>query len=109
MLGMDNQVSVGWINRLTARPPCALLAVKRIWWLCQHHDIELAPVHIPGVDNDLADALSRYDFDRYAHHLELWQAEHTVLGGTLTVREAVTRYTSEGGRTQEGLVAPVCA
>ena len=91
MMGMDNQVSVGWIGRLTARPPCALLAIKRIWWICQRYDIELVPVHIPGVENDLADALSRYDFDRYAHHLNVWSAEHTVLKGRLKVHATISK------------------
>ena len=85
-LGMDNEVSVAWLTRLTARPPGALLAIKRVWWLCQRHDIELVPIHIPGVDNDLADALSRYDFIRYDHHLQIWLADHVKLGGKLAVR-----------------------
>lgn len=59
VLGCDNTATVSWINRTAARPPEAMPYIKELFWLATKHDFELQVVHIPGVQNTLADAASR--------------------------------------------------
>ena len=78
-IGIDNMSTVRWLMRWRAKPPEALTLVKEIWHFCVQRDIDLRPVHVPGVDNVLADALSRQLWDVYDVALKVWHEEYGPL------------------------------
>jgi len=57
----DNTTVVAYINKQGGtRSPSLCLHVRRILFWCMDHGIQLRARHIPGVDNVLADSLSRW-------------------------------------------------
>jgi hypothetical protein len=59
----DNTAAVAVVDRLSARSRNMLHLLRRLHYLQCKWDITLFPLHIPGVENTLADALSRGLFD----------------------------------------------
>ena len=55
----DNVVTVSALNKPTSRSPVLMPHVKEIFWLCVKYNVYLSCVHIPGVENLLADRISR--------------------------------------------------
>jgi len=55
----DNEVSVGLINTGKGRDPMLLKLIREIHFICCVHNFQIRAVHIPGVENRLADKLSR--------------------------------------------------
>ena len=60
VLHCDNNNSVLALNSGRSRTLGMLLCLREIWFLCAFYDFELTAVHIPGLDNSLADHLSRW-------------------------------------------------
>jgi hypothetical protein len=57
----DNMATVSALNKSTSRSPVLMPHIKEIFWLCVKFNIHLSSVHIPGVENLLADRISRLD------------------------------------------------
>ena len=55
----DNVTDVHIINRKSTRAPDLLPLLKAIYATCANYNIDLRALHVPGVDNVLADYLSR--------------------------------------------------
>ncbi|KAJ1117254.1 hypothetical protein NDU88_005454 [Pleurodeles waltl] len=62
---VDNLAVVQMVNRQSARE-AGLLQLLRVFVLhCLRHDIQFSAKHVPGVHNDIADALSRSQWERF--------------------------------------------
>ena len=96
----DNTTAVAVVNRGgTMQPNLAQLSAA-IQEVCRELDIDLAAIHIPGVANKLADALSRFvrrqDHSDWMLHRHIFQA----------LREAVQQHFLPGG---QDLTLDACA
>ena len=78
-LGSDNQATVEWVNRWTAKPPESLALIKQLWFTCQQFDILLKVEYVPGKLNILADACSRQQWEVFESALQDWMSEHNLL------------------------------
>ena len=60
----DNTTTVSYINRLggSKSSECEILT-KKIWQFCESRDMWIMATHIPGVDNEAADFMSRHFTD----------------------------------------------
>jgi hypothetical protein len=56
----DNMTVVAVVRGMTSRSPVMMEEVRRLWHVLDKHDIQLRLSHIPGVENELSDALSRF-------------------------------------------------
>ncbi len=55
----DNVSSLSWCNRVTSKSPQGQALLEYFAELLRVHDVGINAKHIPGVDNDTADFLSR--------------------------------------------------
>ena len=62
----DNMATVSALNKSTTRGPALMPWVREIFWLCVRYDITITSRHIPGIENILADRVSRLDSIREA-------------------------------------------
>ena len=60
ILQCDNENSVLAINSGRSRVPGMHLCLREIWFLTARYDIEIFAQHVAGVDNSIADHLSRW-------------------------------------------------
>lgn len=63
----DNLAAVHVINSLTSRSPRVMALVRAFTLLCLQHNILFRARHVPGVNNGIADALSRKQMARFRH------------------------------------------
>jgi hypothetical protein len=56
---VDNTSAVSWINALKSNTPMAKPWIRLFVLLCLIFNIHVRATHLPGVDNDVADGLSR--------------------------------------------------
>ena len=61
----DNMAVMAALNSMTCKCPHTMWLLRRIVAVCMRHNVLLSAVHVPGVDNGLADALSRFQVDRF--------------------------------------------
>ena len=61
----DNMAVKSAVNSMTSKCPFAMAVIRQIVTLCLRHNILLRAEHIPGVQNDLADAISRFQDERF--------------------------------------------
>ena len=61
----DNQAVVCMINKQTTRSPSSMHLVRCLVSVCLVKNIVFKAVHIPGLENNIADALSRLQFSRF--------------------------------------------
>ena len=61
----DNMAVMSAVNSMTCKCTHTMWLIRRIVAMCMEHNILLSAVHVPGVDNGLADALSRFQEDRF--------------------------------------------
>jgi hypothetical protein len=59
MVYVDNTSAVSWINALKSNTPMAKPWIRLFVLLCLVFNIHARATHVPGVDNDVADGLSR--------------------------------------------------
>jgi hypothetical protein len=59
-LHCDNLATVYVLNSGSGRDACMLNIARQLWMLCARHSIQIRCVHLPGTDNRVADACSRY-------------------------------------------------
>jgi hypothetical protein len=57
----DNSATVAAINKGTSRSTGLMLLVHELFWLSVRHSFKLSASFIPGIDNVLADRISRLD------------------------------------------------
>ena len=55
----DNQAVVDCMRSGTSRSPSIMRLIRALYLLCVEHDFLVSAVHIPGIANTIADALSR--------------------------------------------------
>ncbi|KAI8514849.1 hypothetical protein Bbelb_074400 [Branchiostoma belcheri] len=65
----DNEVSVTVLNSGRSRAPFLQSCLRNLWLCAANGDFELRAIHIPGLDNRIADHLSRWSSSQY-HQLE---------------------------------------
>jgi hypothetical protein len=56
---VDNTSALSWINAMRSNSPLAQPWLRLLYLLCVTFNIHIFAIHIPGVDNVIADALSR--------------------------------------------------
>ena len=61
----DNEAVVAIINRQTSHCAKIMKLVRFLVLRCLEFDIHFKARHVPGVDNSIADALSRFQMDRF--------------------------------------------
>ena len=61
----DNEAVVSIINRQSSKCSHIMKLVRRFVSLCLRLNIHFKARHVPGVDNGIADALSRFQMDRF--------------------------------------------
>ena len=61
----DNQAVVSVINKQTSKCSRVMSLVRILVLQCLMHNIVFSAKHIPGVDNSIADALSRFQVQRF--------------------------------------------
>ena len=57
----DNEPAVSVINTGKSRDPFMATCIRELWLVVASNLFELRAIHLPGVDNRVADALSRWD------------------------------------------------
>ena len=65
ILRVDNEALVHVINSQTSKDTKVMFIIRELVLLCLCRNIQVKAVHIRGVDNKLADALSRAKFDEF--------------------------------------------
>jgi len=70
----DTTETVAAINKFTARRPLVMQYVRELFSLSVSLSFRVSAVHLPGKENDLADALSRQDWPRFSELLRGWRA-----------------------------------
>lgn len=60
----DNEAVAQIVNKLTSKHPAVMVLVRKLIVTCMSHNILFKAVHIRGLYNSVADALSRLDFQR---------------------------------------------
>lgn len=63
----DNEALVHVINKQTCKDRVLMAFVRKLVSICLHHNILFKAKHIPGVRNQLADALSRLQVQTFRH------------------------------------------
>lgn len=61
----DNQAVVHIINNQTSQDPLIMILLRRLTLTCLRCNVRIKSQHIPGQDNNCADALSRFQMDRF--------------------------------------------
>ena len=59
----DNEVAVTVLNTACSHAPFLLSCLREIELLAAKHEVEIRGNHIPGIENRVSDALSRWDMD----------------------------------------------
>lgn len=67
---IDNQADVAIINRQSTRSPAVLTALRALYELATKYNFAIRAEHIPGVDNIVADALSRPGSQPLSHRAQ---------------------------------------
>lgn len=61
----DNEATVNIINKARSTIPFINRLVRRLTWTCVMGNFTLRATHIPGLDNKIADSLSRFKFQEF--------------------------------------------
>ena len=64
LLRIDNQALVAIVNNRTSKSKYIMQKVRPLVLLCMRSNIQVRAMHISGVQNELADCLSRFQMDR---------------------------------------------
>jgi ribonuclease HI len=98
----DNQVTLSYVNRMGGREPHLARIAEAIHSYCLELKIHLQAVYLPGVDNSIADRLSRVEADSSESklHPQLFQllesawGPHSLDGLASSTNTQLTRYVS---------------
>jgi hypothetical protein len=84
----------------------AFYPMRHIWLLAAQHDIELVPRRIAGVDNSIADALSRFNWKTLANLCPHWQFPYKTtscpLGSELLLPPCLTNGPNSSSLASQG-------
>ena len=61
----DNDAVVHILNTRTSRVPCLMRLLRSLLFSAAHHSFSFSSQHVPGVNNQLADALSRFNWQEF--------------------------------------------
>ena len=61
----DNQAVVDIWKKGSTRAPQTMALVRLLYFYAAYHNLNACMVHVPGVCNDIADSLSRFQMDRF--------------------------------------------
>ena len=61
----DNDAVVHILNTQTSRVPCLMRLLSSLLLSAAHHSFSFSSQHVPGVSNQLADALSRFNWQDF--------------------------------------------
>ncbi len=61
----DNEATVNMINKGRSKTPAINRFLRRLTWTCVTGNFIMRAVYIPGHDNSIADALSRFKFQKF--------------------------------------------
>ena len=61
----DNEATVHIINKGRSKIQCIMRLMRRLTWCAASGNVIITAKHIPGINNDVADALSRFQIDRF--------------------------------------------
>ena len=61
----DNQSLMHILNSSTSKDKKIMTLIRHLTQHCMKHNILFKSVHIPGIDNDIADSLSRFKFQEF--------------------------------------------
>ncbi|KAM4043794.1 uncharacterized protein ACNLHF_014075 [Anomaloglossus baeobatrachus] len=77
----DNQAVVHAINNLSAKSEPVVVYLRHLVLRCLQLNVQVVARHVPGVDNEVADALSRFQFSRSCFDSS-WEAYYKIGEGT---------------------------
>ena len=61
----DNLATVHILSKRRSKTPMIMKLMRRLTWLAAKHNFFIYSKHIPGVQNDISDALSRFQVNRF--------------------------------------------
>ena len=61
----DNDAVVHMLNSRTSKIPCLMRLLRHLLLSAAHHSFSFSAQHVPGVNNQLADALSRFCWQEF--------------------------------------------
>ena len=61
----DNKAVVDIINKMTSKNDKVMTVLRLITLACMRNNLVIKAKHVPGVDNKICDALSRFQMDRF--------------------------------------------
>ena len=61
----DNEAVVPILNTQTSRVPCLMRLLRSLLFSAAHHSFSFSSQHVPGVYNQLADTLSRFNWQEF--------------------------------------------
>ena len=79
MFHTDNAALVAIINKQSSRHPHVMAALRRLVVTCLQFNINFRAKHVPGVDNAITDALSRFQFQKFRELAPQCQPNPTVI------------------------------
>ncbi len=65
MFFCDNEATVNIINKGRSSVPFINRFVRRLTWLSVLGNFNFRAAHIPGLNNQIADSLSRFEFQKF--------------------------------------------
>jgi hypothetical protein len=84
-LAGQRQSDVHVLNRQATRSPRLAGLLREIYSIAVQNNISLSARHRPGVDNDLADFLSRPELHGSTDIVSAWAAAHPSMSSRLSV------------------------
>lgn len=88
----DNTAAVAMLSKGTTRHPTMMIYLRKLFWLSANFNFRLKVFHVPGVDNVIADHISRlHDADHFLPFLEFLQSLHAFPVVTLSAIEHMTQ------------------
>ena len=77
MIHTDNQALVSIINSNTSKESKVMILVRKFVLKLRMHNIQIKAIHIPGVENVLADKLSRLQIESFKE-LAPWASKQPI-------------------------------
>ena len=79
----DNQAVVTIINKQTTKSPPSMCLIRLLVLTCMKNNLLFRAIHLPGKTNQIADALSRGQFDRFRKLAQAADPNPTPIPATL--------------------------
>ena len=73
----DNQAVAACVSSGTCRCSNVMILLRALFFVCAQHHFHVSASYVPGVDNNIADALSRQDWKRFRELAPSAQAQPT--------------------------------